>query len=310
MTKSRLKKNIGDWIFAHILECFAISIIVVLVIIVLQLYNSSLLTIKKFGWGFVFTSTWDPVHEIYGGLPFIYGTIVSSLVALIISVPISIGIAVYLSEIAPLWLRPTVSLLTELLAAIPSVIYGLWGIFVLAPILRNIVEPFLIKFLGFIPIFAGPGSGLDMFAASIILAIMITPTISSISREVLMSVPFTQREAALALGATRWEMIQISVLSMARPGIIGACLLGLGRALGETMAVTMLIGNRPEIALSLFAPGYSMASIIANEFAEATSDMHLAALSEIGFVLLAITLLMSIVSRMLVWSVVRKYRVK
>ncbi len=310
VTNIKKKRNAGDLIFKHITELFALSIAVSLGAILWQLYRSSTMSINKFGWDFLFTSTWDPVHEIFGALPFIFGTIVSSLLALIIAVPISLGIAIFLSELAPLRIRPIVSLLIELLAAIPSIVYGLWGIFVLAPVLRNVVEPFFIKYFGFIPVFRGPGSGLDMFAASLILAVMIIPTISAISREVMTAVPLSQRETALALGATQWETIRVAVLAMALPGIIGASLLGLGRALGETMAVTMVIGNRPEISLSLFQPAYTMSSVIANEFAEATSDIHLSALSEIGFILLIITLIMSIFSRLLVWSVVRKYQVK
>jgi phosphate transport system permease protein len=260
-------------------------------------------SLKRFGWGFLITSTWDPVAENFGALPFIYGTVVSALVALMIAAPLSIGAAIYLAEVAPSWIRPPVAFLIELLAAIPSVVYGLWGIFVLAPWLRMWVQPFLNHWLGFLPLFQGPSYGVGMLAAGIILSIMIVPFITAISREVILAVPSAQREAALALGATRWESTRVAVLRYGRSGLIGAVLLGLGRALGETMAVTMVIGNRPEIALSLFAPGHTMASVIANEFTEATSDLYLAALIEIGLILFAVTVVINALARLLVWSV-------
>ncbi|MGH7377323.1 MAG: phosphate ABC transporter permease subunit PstC, partial [Candidatus Methylomirabilales bacterium] len=248
------------------------------------------------------TSTWDPVAETFGALPFIYGTVVSSVLALLLAVPLSIGAAIYLAELAPLGIRPPITFLIELLAAIPSVVYGLWGIFVLAPWLRTWVQPTLAAWLGFLPLFHGPRYGVGMLAAGIILAIMIVPFITAVSREVFLAVPNAQREAALALGATRWETTRIAVLRYGRSGLIGAVLLGLGRALGETMAVTMVIGNRPEIALSLFAPGYTMASVIANEFTEATSDLYLAALIEIALLLFAVTVAVNALARFLVWS--------
>jgi phosphate transport system permease protein len=238
-------------------------------------------------------------------LPFIYGTVVSSLLALCIAVPISLGVAVFLTELSPQWLRTPVSFLVELLAAVPSVIYGLWGIFALAPFLRNHLEPALGKTLGFLPFFKGPHQGFGMLAGGIILAIMITPTVSSVSREVLRAVPSTLREGALALGSTRWEALRHTILPYARSGIVGAVILGLGRALGETMAITMVIGNRADISVSLFAPGYTMASVIANEFTEATGDLYLAALAEIGLLLFAVTLLLNIAARVLVWRVGR-----
>src|SRR6185503_293967 len=227
--------------------------------------------------------------EHYGALPFVYGTLVSSLLAMLIAVPLGIGAAVFLAELAPPWLRPPVAFLVELVAAVPSVVYGLWGIFVLAPLMRTWVQPFLGATLGFLPLFQGPPYGVGMLAAGIILAIMVVPFVTAVAREVLLAVPRTQREAALALGATRWETTRVAVLRYGRSGLIGAMLLGLGRALGETMAVTMVIGNRPEVAISLFAPGYTMASVIANEFAEATSDLYLAALIEIGLLLFVVT---------------------
>jgi len=277
----------------------------------LLVYNMAVYAIPaihKFGPRFLFTSTWDPVKEIFGALPFIYGTIVSSMLALIIAVPVSLGIAVYLAELAPLKIRQPLSFMIELLAAIPSVVYGLWGIFVLAPFLRNFIQPFLSKYFGFLPIFQGEFYGVGMLTAGIILSIMIIPTISSISREVFLTVPFTQREVASALGATRWEAIRLGVLGYARPGVLGAVILGLGRALGETMAVTMVIGNRPEASVSLFAPSYTMASVIANEFTEATGNLYLSALIEIGLILFFVTLLLNIAARALIWKVSNKVK--
>ena len=252
---------------------------------------------------FLYTSTWDPVAERFGAVPFVFGTLVSSLLALLIAVPLGLGAAIYLAELAPRWMRSPMAFLVELVAAVPSVVYGLWGIFVLAPLLRTWVQPALGKTLGFLPLFQGPPYGVGMLAAGIILAIMVVPFITAVGREVLLAVPNTQREAALALGATRWETTRIAVLRYGRSGLIGAILLGLGRALGETMAVTMVIGNRPEVAMSLFAPGYTMASVIANEFSEATSDLYLAALVEIGLLLLVVTMIVNGFARLLVWSV-------
>jgi phosphate transport system permease protein len=241
----------------------------------------------------------------FGALPFIYGTLVSSLLALVIAVPLAVAIAVFVTEMCPRPLRKPISFASELLAAIPSVIYGLWAIFILVPLLRVYVEPWLMKYLSWTGLFAGPAYGIGMLAAGVVMAIMIIPIISSITREVLAVVPQHQREAALALGATRWEMIRIAVLKNARAGILGAVILGLGRALGETMAVTMVIGNRPEIAKSLLAPGYTMASVIANEFAEATDDLYLSALMEIGLALFAVTIVVNVLARLMVWSVTR-----
>jgi len=235
----------------------------------------------------------------------VYGTIVSSILALLIAIPLSVGVAVFITEMCPKWLKGPLSFFTELLAAIPSVIYGLWAIFVLVPLLRTDVEPALAKTLGWTGLFSGAPYGIGMLAAGTILAIMIIPIISSITREVLSVVPQNQREGVLALGATRWEMIRIGVLRNARAGIVGGIILGLGRALGETMAVTMVIGNRPEIAKSLFAPGYTMASVLANEFSEATGDLYLSALIEIGLALFLVTIVVNALARLMVWSVTR-----
>lgn len=267
------------------------------------MFWGALPAIKAFGWPFLFSSEWDPVREHYGALPFIYGTLLSSFLALFLAVPLGIGAALFLAELAPQWIRPPVSFMIELLAAIPSVIYGLWGIFFLAPWVRNWVQPFLSACCGFLPLFQGPPYGIGMLSAGIILAIMIVPYITSVSREVFLAVPNSQREAALGLGATPWETIRIAVLTYGRSGLIGAVLLGLGRALGETMAVTMVIGNRPEISISLFDPGYTMASVLANEFTEATTDIYVSALIEIAFLLLLVTVAVNILARLLVWSV-------
>ncbi len=297
-----------DPLFKRMSGIVALSILVLSIFLVYVMVKHSIPSIQKFGLSFLFSTKWDPVTENFGALPFIYGTIVSSLLALMIAVPLSLGIAIYLSEIAPLWIREPLSFLVELLAAIPSVIYGIWGIFVLAPVLRNYVQPFLSKFFGFLPIFSGDYYGVGMMTAGIILSIMIIPTISSISRDVFLSVPNSQREAVIALGATQWETIRLSVLKYAKPGVIGAIILGFGRAVGETMAVTMVIGNRPEISASLFAPSYTMASVIANEFTEATSNLYIGAIIELGLVLFIITFILNIIARLLIWSVSNKLK--
>jgi phosphate transport system permease protein len=258
----------------------------------------------------VVTGDWDPVHDSFGALPFIYGTVVSSFLALVIAVPVAFGVAIALTELAPLRLRAPLGFLVELLAAVPSVVYGLWGIFALAPLLRDHIEPLLASTLGFLPFFRGPHQGYGMLAGGTILAIMILPTIASVSREVLRAVPDTLREAAMGLGATRWEALRDVILPFARSGLLGAVILGLGRALGETMAVTMVIGNRAEISASLFAPSYTMASVIANEFTEATGDLYLAALAEVGLLLFVVTLLLNIIARLLVWKVARPVRAR
>jgi phosphate transport system permease protein len=277
----------------------ALSVFALIVLIGFELATGSKLALQKFGWHFLVSSDWDPVNEIFGALPFIFGTLVSSAIALLIAVPISIATAVYLTELAPFWLRQPLIMFIELLAAVPSVILGLWGIFVMVPWLRDHLFPWLQNTLGFLPFFKGPIYGVSMLAGGIIVAIMIIPIITSVSREILRSVPGLQREAAYALGATRWEVTRIAVLSYAKKGLFGAVILGLGRALGETMAVTMVIGNRPEIAKSLFAPGYTLASVIANEFTEATTDTHLSALFELGLVLLGVTVLVNALAQLL-----------
>jgi len=297
--------ELPDSIFKGAMTACGIAVLGVLALIVYELMSGSSLSWHAFGFRFFGGSEWDPVNEHFGALPFIYGTLVSSLLALIIAVPLAIGVAVFTTEMCPKALRGPLSFFVELLAAIPSVIYGLWAIFVLVPILSTYVQPFLAKGFGWTGLVGGPQFGYGMLAAGIILAIMIVPIISSITREVLMVVPQHQREGVLALGATRWEMIRVGVLRNARAGIVGGIILGLGRALGETMAVTMVIGNRPEIVKSLFAPGYTMASVLANEFSEATGDTYLSALIEIGLALFIVTIIVNALAQLLVWTVTR-----
>ena len=302
-TGTRRRRRLGDPAFAWLVRLLAIGVLVLVAAIGVSLLYDGRRAFEEFGAGFLVGTTWDPVSGQFGALPFLYGTVVTSVLALLLGGPVALGAALFLSELAPAWLRGSASLLVELLAAIPSVIYGLWGLFVLAPLLRSTVEPALSAGLGFLPLFQGPIYGLGLLAGGVILAIMIVPTVAAVSRDVLRAVPADQREAALALGATRWEAIQLGVLPVARPGIVGAMILGLGRALGETMAVTMVIGNRPEIALSLFAPGYTMAAAIANEFAEATDDLHVSALMAMGGVLFLVTVLVNAIARVLVWRI-------
>jgi len=297
--------NTGDTIFRGLMLLVALFVVAIVITMVIALASDSMLSIRQFGFGFLTSSQWNPVKGEYGALPFIYGTVVSSLIALLISVPFSLGIAVFLVEQAPHYIARPVGFLVELLAAIPSVVYGLWGIFVLAPFLRVHVEPPLARWLGWLPFFQGSITGIGLLTGGIILAIMVTPIISAVVRDVLAAVPGSQREAALALGATKWEMIRV-VLVNGAPGITGAVILGLGRALGETMAVTMVIGNRPQISASLFDPSYTIASAIANEFTEATQDLYLSALVELGLILFLVTFIVNGIARILVWNVTRK----
>lgn len=288
----------------------AIASVIVLIVagIAWVLWSQAALAIDKFGWQFWQTSVWDPVLGDFGARPFIWGTLYSAILALVLSTPIAIGIAVFLSDWCPQALRAPLVFLTELLAAIPSIVYGLWGIFVLVPAVREF-QISLPDWIRALPLFSGPPVGVSMLSAGVILAIMIIPYTSSIAREVLRSVPASQREAAYALGATRWEATRVT-LHYARTGIFGAVMLGFGRALGETMAVTMVIGNNPQVKWSLFAPQYTMAAVIANEFSEAADELHLDALVEIGLVLFAITLIVNVCSRMLLWQMNRERRPK
>lgn len=291
-----------DNVFRWLTLAAALTIVGLIFLVGWELYRGAHLAVSKFGLNFLGDSIWDPVTDEYGAWPFIYGTLVSSLIALLIAVPLGVATALYLTEVAPLRIRQPVIMIIEMLAAVPSVIFGLWGIFVLIPWLRDNLFVWLKQWLGFLPLFQGPIYGVSMLAGGIIVAIMILPIITSVSREILRSVPNLQREAAYALGATHWEVIRLAVLSYARRGIFGAVVLGLGRALGETMAVTMVIGNRPDISASLFAPGYTLASVVANEFTEATTDLYLAALFELGLVLLAVTIIVNAVAQLMLRS--------
>jgi phosphate transport system permease protein len=297
--------RLADGAFASVMVVCALSIFAIVVLIVFVLVSHSRLSIQAFGWKFFASRTWNPVSGQFGALPFIYGTVLSSLLAVMMAVPLALAVSIFLLDICPKILQGPISFLTELLAAIPSVVYGLWGVFVLVPIIRDQVGPVLLKYLGWTGLFVAPNFGVGMFTASVILAIMIFPVISSISRDVMRAVPVNQREAVLALGATRWEMLRIGVLRNARMGIVGSVILGLGRALGETIAVTMVIGNHPGIMKNLFAPGYTLASVIANEFTEATGDLYLSALIEIGLALFLVTIVVNAIARLLVWAVVR-----
>ncbi|MGB7769472.1 MAG: phosphate ABC transporter permease subunit PstC [Verrucomicrobiia bacterium] len=292
-------RHFGDRAFKWLTLLMALAIFVLIGLIGYELARGSQPALHKFGWHFLVSSDWDPGNDNYGALPFILGTLVSSLIALLIAVPISVATAVYLTELAPLWLRQPLIMFIELLAAIPSVILGFWGLFVMVPWLHNHLFPALRSTFGFLPFFRGPDYGPCMLAAGIILAIMIVPIITSVSREILRSVPGLQREAAYALGATRWEVTRIAVLSYAKKGIFGAVILGLGRALGETMAVTMVVGNSPQFVLSLFQPGSTLASWIANQFTEAIGDLFYSSLFELGLVLLGVTVLVNIIAQLL-----------
>jgi phosphate transport system permease protein len=296
----------GDEIAHLITLIFASVIFLVTFLLVYELWRNSALSRHRFGWNFLFTRTWDPVFEHFGALPFVFGTVVTSSLALLLAIPLGVGAAIFLAELAPSRISDILTFCIELLAAVPSVIYGLLGIFVLVPILRTTVMPFLKATLGLLPLFQGSIYGVSLFAAGVVLAIMIIPFIISISREVLLAVPAEQREGALALGATKWESTWKVVVPYARVGIMGSILLALARALGETMAVTMVIGNDPKIAASLFAPGYSIAAVIANEFSEATSDLYIHALIELGLVLFLLTIILNGLARLLILATTRK----
>ena len=304
MSRRRFAVGRDELLFRAGTGLFALVLIAGVLAIGVELYRQSRLSIQEFGWQFWQTDEWDPVTGVFGARPFIWGTLYSSVLAILISTPIALGIAIYISELSPTWLRTPLVFLTELLAAIPSIVYGLWGIFVLVPFVRElqIATPAWLKT---VPLFTGPPLGVGMLSAALILAIMIVPFSASVAREVLRAVPQAQREGAYALGATRWEAIRMA-LFYARTGIVGSVMLGFGRALGETMAVTMVIGNNPKISWSLFAPQHTMSAVIANEFAEATSDLYLHALIEIGLVLFVITLFVNGLSRLFIWSMARQ----
>jgi phosphate transport system permease protein len=294
----------GDGLGGLLAGAAAIVVVAVAAGIGLALWSGSELARAKFGWSFITSSDWDPaIDQSFGALPFIQGTLVTSAVALVIAVPVGIGVAIFLSELAPAWLKAPLGFLVELLAAVPSVVYGLWGLFVFIPVVVKPLGIALQGSLGFLPLFTGPMFGPSRLAAGLLLAIMILPTIAAVGRDVIRAVPGAQREAALAVGATRWESIWQVVLPYARSGLLGAVILGLARALGETIAVTMVIGNNLDSTASLLHPGYTMASLIANEFTEATYDLYLHALIEVGLVLFAMTLLINVVARLLIWRV-------
>jgi phosphate transport system permease protein len=297
--------NRADRVYRVILTALALGLPLFMITLVGQLLISAWPSISRFGFHFLWSSVWDPVAGVFGAAPMIFGTLASSLLAVVIAVPLALGVAIYLTEFAPKWLRPPVGFLVELLAAIPSVVYGLWGVFVLIPFLRGYVVPPLRAVLGWTPFFSGVFYGNSLLAGAIILAIMIVPYIAAVSREVLLAVPGTQREAALGMGATRWEAVWTVVVPYGRAGLMGAVILGLGRALGETMAVTMLIGNRHDIGLSVLQPAYTMAAAIANEFSEATTSLYLSALFEVGLLLFVITVLVNAAARLLIWRVAR-----
>ena len=301
---ARTSKNTRDRLFETLSAFFAILILALGLLLFLIMLRESLPALRKFGAAFLFSREWDPVNKEFGALAFIYGTLVTSFLAILLAVPLSVGAAIFITDFAPQWMKKPVSLLAELLAAIPSVIYGLWGIFVLVPILRDIFMKPVAKYLGWIPLFKGPVYGPSVLAASVLLSIMIVPFILSVSREVLLTVPPRQKEAILALGGTRWEMIRIVIGQHCLPGIFGATVLGLGRALGETMAVTMVIGNRPDIFFSLFQQGYSMAAVIANEFAEA-ADLQFSSLILVGLLLFLVTFLVNITAKWMLAKMVK-----
>jgi len=297
--------SIGDSLFSGIIVTLALVILALLAGIVAELVVKAMPAIRHFGFAFLSSTEWDPAADQYGALSFIYGTGVSSAIALMIAMPLSLGVALCLSEMAPEWFSRKLGFLVELLAAIPSVVYGLWAIFVLGPWLRDWVEPELSRYFGFIPLFAGPRVSVGMLTAGVVLAIMVLPYIAAVCTDVFRAVPQSQREAALALGATKWEMVRMAVLPYGTSGVIGAIMLGLGRALGETIAVAMVIGNRPVISASLFAPSSTLASVIANEFVEAMTELNVAALIELGLVLLAFGLILNMVARALVLGATR-----
>jgi len=303
--RKRGSGRVADNSFAAVMLVCACSIFAIVLFIFGILVIHSRPSLVAFGWKFFTRQAWDPVSGSFRPLPFIFGTLATSLLALCMAVPLALGVAVFLTELCPRPLRAPISFLSELLAAIPSVVYGLWAVFVLVPLMRNPIGPFLVKTLGWTGFFSGPNFGVGLLTASIILAIMILPIISSLTRDIMTAVPNSQREAVLALGATRWEMIRIGVLRNSRIGIVGAIMLGLGRALGETMAVTMVIGNHPDISKSLFAPANTLASVIAGEFSEATSDIYLSALIEIGLALFLVTIVVNAIARLMVWAVTR-----
>ena len=297
----------GDTLYRLLLLLASLSVLLLVLAIGYSLWQNSALSRAAFGWRFLVTSEWDPaLTNTFGALPFIMGTLTTSAIALIIAVPLGLGTAIFLAELSPRWLKQPVGFLVELLAAIPSVVYGLWGLFSFVPSLVRPASEWLNKGLGFLPLFAGPVFGPSRLAAGLLLSIMIFPTISAVSRDIFKAIPASQREASLALGSTRWEMISHALVPYGMSGLLGAIILGLGRALGETIAVTMIIGNNLDLSASLLHPGYTMASIIANEFSEATNNLYLNALIEMGLILFVITLVVNLIARLLIWRVAQR----
>jgi phosphate transport system permease protein len=296
----------GDEIARLVTLLFALSVILLTLLLVQRLWDESLLARQAFGWTFLFSRVWDPVAGQFGALPFVYGTLLTSLLGLIVAVPLGLGAAIFLAELAPRRISDGLTFLIDLLAAVPSVIYGLLGIFIVVPLMRTVIQPALGQTLGFLPLFQGPAYGIGFLTGGVVLAVMIVPFIISVSREVLLAVPVDQREAALALGATRWEATWKAVMPYARAGLLGSVFLALARALGETMAVTMVIGNNPNISASLFAPGYSIAAVLANEFSEATGDLYLSALMELALVLFLVTFILNGLARILIVLTARR----
>lgn len=308
-SKARLNRlwQHGDRLYKALLLLATLAVLLLVIAIGYELWQNSSLSRQAFGWKFIVTTEWDPaLTDTFGALPFILGTLITSAIALLVAVPLGLGTALFLAELAPVWLRQPVGFLVELLAAVPSVVYGLWGLFVYIPVFVRPLAEGLNRSLGFLPLFAGPVFGPSRLAAGLLLAIMIFPTITAVSRDVFLAIPNSQREAALALGSTRWETIWQVLIPYGLSGLLGAVILGLGRALGETIAVTMVIGNNLDLSASLLHPGYTMASIIANEFTEATYDLYLHALIEIGLILFVITLLINLIARLLIWRVARR----
>jgi phosphate transport system permease protein len=299
----------GDWLYRLAILTACLLVILLVFAIGLELWRSSALSRQAFGWKFIYTSDWDPAISLtFGALPFIWGTFITSLIALIAAIPLSLGTAIFIAELAPNWFKQPIGFLVELLAAVPSVVFGLWGLFAYIPVFIRPTSELLNKSLGFLPIFEGPVFGPSRLAAGLLLAIMVFPTITAVSRDVFQAIPNAQREASLALGATRWEMISQVLIPYGTSGLLGAIILGLGRALGETIAVTMVIGNNLDLSTSLLHPGYTMASIIANEFTEATFNLYLHALIEIGLILFVVTLLVNSIARLLIWRVSSRTR--
>jgi len=297
----------SDRLFFHILQILTVLVLATFATLFLLIFLESSPALKKFGVSFFFSSECDSWKENFGALSMMWGTFISSMLALLIAVPISIGVALFLNELAPVWLAKPLNFCLEMLAAIPSIVYGLWGVFILAPLIRSPVQEFLGQYFSFLPFFKGPQYGIGMLCAAVVLAIMIIPTIASICKEVFHSIPHSHKEAVLGIGATKWEMLKVAVLTGGRTGIIGACIMGLGRALGETMAVTMVIGNKPSLSLSLFEPAQTMASILANQYAEADSALHLSSLTAIALALFIISLIVNSSSSILVWNTQKKF---